>query len=354
VSVIVPARNEARDLGATIESLRGQRGVDLEVLIVDDHSVDETAAIARTHAALDGRVRALSAPALPDGWCGKPHAQAYGASIATHPLLLFVDADVRFEPAAVASAVAELERRRVDLVTLIPATELGSFWERAVQPVMAAVIFYGVSFARVNDPADPQSMGIGAFLLVRRSAYDAAGGHLAIRDRIVDDYALADSVKRAGGTIWLADGGDLLSIRMYHSFAELWRGWSKNLYAGLRLPVRIRVGRRERVIVKDRPLVVLALLWGYLVSTFVLPIALPIWVAMTPTHPAVALTTYGVSAAFVVAWTSLCRRLGIGRAWALAVPLGASVVAAIALNSTWRARVGGGLVWRGRRYASGQ
>jgi hypothetical protein len=118
--------------------------------------------------------------------------------------------------------------------------------------------------------------------------------------------------------------------------------------------VRIRVGRRERVIVKDRPLVVLALLWGYLVSTFVLPIALPIWVAMTPTHPAVALTTYGVSAAFVVAWTSLCRRLGIGRAWALAVPLGASVVAAIALNSTWRARVGGGLVWRGRRYASGQ
>jgi chlorobactene glucosyltransferase len=354
VSVIIPARNEARDLGATIESLRGQRGVDLEVLIVDDHSVDETAAIAQRHAALDARVRALSAPTLPDGWCGKPHAQAYGASIATHPLLLFADADVQFVPAAVASAVEELERRGVDLVTLIPATELGSFWERAVQPVMAAVIFYGVSFARVNDPADPQSMGIGAFLLVRRSVYDAAGGHQAIRDRIVDDYALADSVKRAGGTLWLADGGDLVSIRMYHSFAELWRGWSKNLYAGLRLPVRIRVGRRERVIVDDRPLVVLGLLWGYLVSTFMLPIALPIWVTLTPTHPAVLVATYGVSAAFVVAWTSLCRRLAIGRAWALAAPLGAVVVAAIALNSTWRARLGGGLVWRGRRYAAGR
>ncbi|MFZ5861520.1 MAG: glycosyltransferase [Nitrospirota bacterium] len=354
VSVIIPARNEARDLGATIESLQRQRGVTLEVLIVDDHSVDETAAIARRYAAGDPRVRALAAPTLPDGWCGKPHAQAYGAAHATHPLLLFADADVRFAPAALVSAVAELERRGVDLVTLIPATELGSFWERAVQPVMAAVIFYGVSFTRVNDPADPQSMGVGAFLLVRRSAYDAAGGHQTIRDRIVDDYALADSVKRAGGALWLADGGDLLSIRMYHSFAELWRGWSKNLYAGLHLPVRIRVGRRERVIVNDRPLVVLGLLWGYLVSTFILPIALPFWVMLTPPHPAVALATYGVSAAFVAAWGSLCRRLGIGRAWALAIPLGAVVVAAIALNSTWRARLGGGLVWRGRRYVAGR
>jgi chlorobactene glucosyltransferase len=354
VSVIIPARNEARDLGKTIESLQRQQGVRLEVLIVDDHSVDETAAIARRHAALDPRVRALSAPTLPDGWCGKPHAQAYGASIATHPLLLFADADVRFAPAALASAVEELERRRVDLVTLIPATELGSFWERAVQPVMAAVIFYGVSFARVNDPADPQSMGVGAFLLVRRSTYDAAGGHQAIRDRIVDDYALADSVKRAGGKLWLADGGDLLSIRMYHSFAELWRGWSKNLYEGLRLPVRLRVGRRERVIVNDRPLVVLGLLCGYLVSTFILPIAMPIWVTLTPTHPAVSLATYGVSAVFVVAWTSLCRRLGIGRVWALVLPLGALVVAAIALHSTWRARLGGGLLWRGRQYRAGQ
>ncbi|MFZ5876011.1 MAG: glycosyltransferase [Nitrospirota bacterium] len=354
VSVVIPARNEARDLGATIESLLGQRGVELEVLIVDDHSVDGTAAIARRYAALDSRVRALSAPTLPDGWCGKPHAQAYGVSLATRPLLLFADADVRFAPAAVASAVRELERRGVDLVTLLPATELRSFWERAVQPVMAAVIFYGVSFTRVNDPADPQSMGVGAFLLVRRSTYDAAGGHHAIRDRIVDDYALAESVKRAGGKLWLADGGDLLSIRMYHSFAELWRGWSKNLYAGLRLPVRVRVGRRERILVNDRPLVVLGLLWGYLASTFILPIALPIWVTLTPTHPIVALATYGASAAFVAAWTSLCRRIGIGRAWALALPVGALAVAAIALNSTWRARVGGGLVWRGRQYRAGR
>jgi chlorobactene glucosyltransferase len=354
VSVIIPARNEERDLGKTIESLQRQQGVDLEVLIVDDHSVDETAAIAKRYAAVDSRVRPLSAPTLPEGWCGKPHAQSYGVAHATHSLLLFVDADVRFTPTALASAVNELERRGVDLVTLMPATELGSFWERAVQPVMAAVIFYGVSFARVNDHADPQSMGVGAFLLVRRSAYDAAGGHQAIRGRIIDDYALAESVKRAGGKLLLADGGDLLLIRMYHSFAELWRGWSKNLYEGLRLPVRVRVGGRDRIVVNDRPLVVMMLLGGYLVSTFLLPIALPILVTLTPTPPAVMLATYSVSAVFVVAWTSLCRRLGIARAWALALPLGALVVAAIALNSTWRARLGGGPMWRGRQYRAGQ
>jgi chlorobactene glucosyltransferase len=354
VSVIIPARNEARDLGGTIESLQRQQGVNLELLIVDDHSVDETAAIAKRYAAVDPRVRVVSAPTLPDGWCGKPHAQAYGAASATNQLLLFADADVRFSPTALVSAVDELERRRVDLVTLIPATELGSFWERAVQPVMVAVIFYGVNVARVNDPGDPRSMGVGAFLLVRRSAYEAAGGHQAIRDRIVDDYALAESVKRAGGTLWLADGGDLLSIRMYHSFAELWRGWSKNVYVGLRLPVWVRVAGRDRVVLNDRPLVVLGLLWGYLLATFVLPIAMPLWVALTPTNPVIVLATYGVSAAFVAAWASLCRRFGVGRAWALALPLGALVVAAIALYSTWHARVGGGLRWRGRQYPVGR
>jgi chlorobactene glucosyltransferase len=354
VSVIIPARNEARDLGGTIESLQRQHGVNLELLIVDDHSDDETAAIATRYAAVDPRVRVFSAPTLPDGWCGKPHAQAYGVAHSSHPLLLFADADVRFAPTAILAAVAELERRRVDLVTLIPATELGSFWERAVQPVMVAVIFYGVNVARVNDPGDPRSMGVGAFLLVRRAAYEAAGGHQAIRDRIVDDYALAASVKRAGGKLCLADGGDLLSIRMYHSFPELWRGWSKNLYEGLRLPVWVRVAGRDHVVLNDRPLVVLWLLWGYVIVTFILPIVIPIWVALTPTNPAIVLVTYGMSAAFVAAWASLCRRIGIGRAWALALPLGALVVAAIALYSTWCARVGGGLRWRGRQYTVGR
>ncbi len=350
VSVIIPARNEARDLGGTLESLLRQQGVDLEVLIVDDHSVDDTAAIAQRYAAADARVRFLSAPLLPSGWCGKPHAQAHGAAHARHRLLLFVDADVRFAPTAVASAVAALMNREVDLVTLLPKAELGSFWERAVQPVMAAVIFYGVSFARVNDPSNPQSVGIGAFVLVRRSVYDAAGGHTAIRDRIVDDYALAQAVKQAGGRLWLADGRDAVSIRMYHSLAEIWRGWSKNLYEGLKLPVWIWLGGRDRYVLPNRPLVVLGLLLGYLLATFVVPMILPLWAAMTSSDPVIIAAVWGLFAVFFAAWAVLCRTVEISPRWALILPLGALVVAAIALSSAWSARFGRGLAWRGRRY----
>lgn len=350
VSVIIPARNEARGLGATIESLRLQQGVDLEVLIVDDHSVDETATIARRYATADPRVRFLRAPTLPDGWCGKPHAQAHGAAHARHSLLLFADADVRFAPAAVASAVAALEHRGLDLITLLPAAELHSFWERAVQPVMASIIFYSVSFAKVNDPTDPQSVGVGAFLLVRRSTYDAAGGHAAIRDRIVDDYALAQSIKRAGGRLWLADGRDLLSIRMYHSLREIWHGWSKNLYEGLRLPVWVPIGKRDHYLLQDRPLVVLALLLGYLVMTFVLPLIVPLWVTIKNANPIMIAAAWGLFTMFLTGWALLCHRVGIGRGWALAIPVGALVVAGIAINSTWQARARGGLVWRGRQY----
>lgn len=354
VSVIIPARNEARDLGATIESLQRQQGVDLELLVVDDHSVDETAAVARRYAVADPRVRVLAAPPLPTGWLGKPHAQAYGAAHATHPLLLFADADVRFSPTAVCSAVNELERRHVDLLTLIPAVELGTFWERAVQPVMAALIVYGVSFAKVNDPADPQSVGVGAFMLVRRSAYDRAGGHAAIRDRIVDDYALAQAIKRTGGPVWLADGRDVVAIRMYHSLGELWRGWSKNLYEGLKLPLWIRALGRDWYVLGDRPLLVLGLLCLHLGATFVLPAIMPVWTVAADAGLLATAAAWTLFLTFALGWSRLCRSIGIGRAWALALPLGAVVVALIALNSAWSARFGGGLVWRGRRYAVGR
>jgi cellulose synthase/poly-beta-1,6-N-acetylglucosamine synthase-like glycosyltransferase len=353
VSVIIPARNEARDLGATIESVLLQQGVDLEVLIVDDHSVDETAAIARHYAAVDRRVRLLPAPSLPDAWCGKPHAQAHGAAHATHSLLLFADADVRFAPAAVASAVSALENRGVDLVTLLPAAELQSFWERAVQPVMASIIFYSVSFAKVNDPADPQSVGVGAFLLVRRSIYDAVGGHAAIRNRIVDDYALAQTIKRAGGRLWLADGRDLISIRMYHSLGEIWRGWSKNLYEGLRLPSGFILGNELLSVTGPSP-VVLGLLLGYLVTTFGLPVVVPFWATIKSTDPMTIAAAWGLFVAFLTGWASLCHRVGIGRGWAPALPVGALVVAGIAMNSAGPARAGGGLVWRGRQYRVSQ
>lgn len=350
VSVIIPARNEARDIGSTVESLRVQRGVDLEVLVVDDHSSDATASIVAGLAAEDPRVRLLTAPLLPTGWLGKPHALAYGASEAQYPWLLFVDADIRFAPDAVASAVLEAEARHVDLLTLVPRTICGGFWERVIQPVMAAVLFYGVCFAKVNDPVDSQSVGIGAFLLIRREAYTAVGGHAAIRDRIVDDYALAQRVKRAGRPIWLADGGDLIAIRMYHGLAEIWRGWSKNLYDGLRLPIWVRVAGYEWYLFEDRPVLVLGFFIAFLTGLFLLPPVTLLWALVAHQEGPTLAMAWGVTALFLLFGGMVCRGVGLSPGWVATFPLGAAMIIAMAVNSVWQALVRGGPIWRGRRY----
>jgi glycosyltransferase involved in cell wall biosynthesis len=350
VSVIIPARNEARDIQATLDSLSRQRGIELEILVVDDQSTDQTAATVARCAEQDGRIQLLAAPPLPPGWLGKPHAMAHGASRASHPWLLFADADVRFVPEAIAAAVAEAERRRADLLTLLPRAILESFWERTIQPVIACLILFGISFAKVNDPANRQSVGVGAFLLVRRATYDAIGGHAAIRDRVVDDYALAQRVKRAGGRIWLADGRDLIAIRMYHGFTEIWRGWSKNLYDGLKLPIWVPLGRRDWYLFEDRPLVVLLLLTVFLTATFVVPLLAPVWAVSTGASLTATALAWSVCGLFVVFGAALCRRLDLGPGWLAALPLGGLVALAIALNSAWQTLARGGPTWRGRRY----
>jgi len=350
VSVVIPARNEARDIGSTVESLRAQWGVELEIVVVDDHSSDATAAIVAQLASADPRVRLLAAPALPPGWLGKPHALAYGAAQARYPWLLFADADVRFSPRALASAVLEAQARRVDLLTLVPRPVFGGFWERAIQPVMATVLFAGICFAKVNDPADPQSMGIGAFLLVRREAYDAIGGHAAIRDRVVDDYALAQSVKRAGRRIWLADGGALLALRMYHGLGETWRGWSKNLYDGLKLPIWVRVAGYEWYVLEQRPLIVLGFFIAFLTGLFLLPPLTLLWALVTHQEGPTQAMAWGASALFLLFGGMVCRGVGLSPGWAMALPLGSVVTIAMAVNSAWQTVARGGPVWRGRRY----
>jgi len=348
--VIIPARNEARDIRLTVDSLRAQRGVEMDVLVVDDHSSDATASIIAELAAKDHRIRLLTAPQLPPGWLGKPHALAYGVSRAKHSWLLFVDADVQLAPDAVATAVLAAQARHADLLTLVPRPILGGFWERAIQPVMAAVLFYGVCFAKVNDPADPQSAGIGAFLLIRREAYDAVGGHAAIRDRVIDDYALAQMVKRAGRRIWLADGGDLIAIRMYHGLSEIWRGWSKNLYDGLRLPVWIHIGKHQWYLFENRPVVVLGLLVTFLTGAFLFPLGALAWALVTHQEGPEMAMAWSAGALFLLFGGVLCRGIGLFPGWMAVFPLGAAVTIAIAINSAWQVLGRGGPVWRGRRY----
>lgn len=234
ISVIVPARDEQRDVEQTIRLLRGQQYPDVEIVAVDDRSRDGTAAAMARGADGDPRVTIIAGSEPPEGWLGKPWACAQGAARASGEWLCFTDADVRFAPGALSSALAFAESAGTGGATLSPLLRCETFWERTVQPVATLAITALIAPPALSQRPDaPISLAAGAFILVRRELYERAGGHAAVRDRVADDLALGRAIKRAGGLLVLGHGDDLLEVRMYHGHRELWRGWRKNAAYGL-------------------------------------------------------------------------------------------------------------------------
>ena len=187
------------------------------------NSQDGTAAAVERFSAQDSRVRLASAGALPDGWVGKPHACWRGALLAECDWLCFVDADVRAAPQLVAAAVTAAEAQGIDMLSLQPLQELGSFWERTIMPAGLLVLACAKSLnAGAEDAVN------GQFLLIRRTAYFQVGGHSAVRAEIAEDKALAARVKEAGFDFRVLAAERLARTRMYRNFASLWEGLSKN------------------------------------------------------------------------------------------------------------------------------
>ncbi|MBI4389848.1 MAG: glycosyltransferase, partial [Nitrospinae bacterium] len=237
ISVCVPARNEERGIRACLESLLRQDYPRFEVIAVDDNSTDATPAIVESLAAGDPRLTLARGEALPEGWFGKPYALHQAYRRAQGEYLLFTDADPAFRPFALTAAMYVMRRDNLDVLTLLPGTEFGSFWERAVQPVIFGFIAALTRFRKVNGRDHPDAMGIGAFMLFRRDAYERIGGHERVRQEIVEDIALAKCAKREGLNLLIADGKRVYSIRMYHSFREIWLGWRKNMFVAMKQSV---------------------------------------------------------------------------------------------------------------------
>jgi glycosyltransferase involved in cell wall biosynthesis len=225
ISVIVPARNEQASLGACLESLVRQAGVDFEIVVVDDASTDRTAEIAGSF----HQVRLLAAPPVPAGWTGKNNAVAAGARSTRGEWLLFTDADTIHAPGSLARALSEARGQKASLLSYSPEQEVHGFWEKAVMPVIFAELAASYQPAQVSDPASPAAAANGQYLLVSRAVYQAVGGHEAVAGDLLEDVALARAVKRAGHRIFFRFGGDAVRTRMYRSFAQLREGWTKNL-----------------------------------------------------------------------------------------------------------------------------
>jgi glycosyltransferase involved in cell wall biosynthesis len=242
VSVLVPARNEEQSIRAAVESALASVGVRVEVLVMDDHSEDRTAEIVEH---LSGgqnsgyrTVRLLHAPSLPAGWNGKQHACARLAEAASHDWLVFMDADVRLEPDALARMVAFMEQNDMDLGSGIPRQVTGSFWEKLVIPQIHFLLlgFLPLRRARKRWHKAAYGAGCGQLFIAHRDAYERSGGHAAIRSSRHDGIKLPRLFRRMGYRTDLFDATDLASCRMYRNGGEVWRGFMKNATEGLGAP----------------------------------------------------------------------------------------------------------------------
>jgi chlorobactene glucosyltransferase len=241
VAAIVPARNEAANIGLCLDGLLAQDIPGLRIYVIDDGSTDGTSQILEERArSLGDRLVLISGGggALPEGWFGKPwacHRAALRALQDQPDWLLFVDADVRLEPRCASAAVGHAEARGLALLSGFGSLELVTFWEKVLQPVIAGMIISGADLDRVNDPARRPRPPIanGQLLLFSRAGYEAVGGHEAVARNVLDDVGLAAAVVDKGLDYHILYMTTLFRCRMYTGLGEIWSGWSKNLYAGL-------------------------------------------------------------------------------------------------------------------------
>ena len=336
ISVLIPARDEGRNLAACLEGALAQGEVVAEVLVYDDHSRDETPAIINDYSGRDARVKSVASASLPPGWCGKTFACARLAATARGEWLLFIDADARLCEDAAARMLAEADARRLTLLSCWPALELRGFWERLLMPLLNFVVFtlYPAPLALSRRTDASLGLAHGACLLVHARTYARLGGHASVRSELFEDVRLAQ-VWRAGGEAGLClDGQGVVSVRMYRSLAEIWCGFQKNFFPAFRRESSFWLFMATHSIVLLLPFILAPLFWETRGATVF---------AVLATVAACTLAMRAVLALrFSHPWWSVVLH-----------PLGETVLLALGLSSWWHCKSGRGVVWKGRRYRAG-
>ena len=339
VSIIIPARNESVNIKTVVRSILRSAYHPFELLVVDDRSIDDTAAVVERLAAEDTRVRLVRGAELPEGWYGKPWACVQGYRAASGDILLFTDADTRHEPELLGRAVGALRAVQADLVTVAPHQLCESFWERIVMPQIWLLLGLRYHPDSVNHARRERDViANGQFIMTTREAYEAVGTHATVGREVVEDLALAQAYFRAGRKLHFAFADRLMETRMYTNLAELTEGWSKNVYLGGR-----RSFPHEPVL---RALVPATLAAG--IGFWLVPIAALLLTGGHGGLGAAAIAATALSAAF---WMLVSFGMRIPVAYGLGYPLGAAMALFIVARSTWRG--GRKVVWRGRTYGGG-
>lgn len=341
VSVIIPARNEARNIGRCIRSVLTTSYPNCEVVVVDDQSTDATGVIARKIASSDARVSVIDNTPPPAGWFGKQWACTTGAHAARGSILCFADADTTHSPDLLTRCVNAILRRKADLFSVLGTQELGSFWERLIQPQIFGLLAmrYGGTESITNSPHARDKLANGQCLFVTRSAYDELGGHSLVKSHVADDMMMAQRFFRHGKHVVLEEGLNQLSTRMYTSLGELVHGWGKNVFAGGRDSVPM--GKIGRLFFP------FALLAGPLSA--VIPVLVLLLSPVVAFPPAVTAWAAIVAGVLLVWWLVAYSRIDESLIYAFMYPVGAAVVLYIFARAVLR---GQNVQWKGREYVS--
>jgi glycosyltransferase involved in cell wall biosynthesis len=328
ITVIVPARNEAADIAATLHSLLEQDYPNLQIIAVDDRSTDQTGDLIDTIASQHpGKLRALHVTELPPGWLGKTHAMALAARQAPTDYLLFTDADVLFRSDAIRRALAHAIATSADYLVTIPTTLIHRWDEAAILGFFQIFALWGARPWRVGDPKSKRdALGIGAFNLLRRSAYLQIGGFESLRMEIIEDLALASRIKHGGLAQHVVFGRGLVSLHWASGVAGLAGIMTKNLFSAFRFRI-----------------------WLALLGCFWLLIFCVAPAAGLFFHPT-RLPAIFTFAAVVLAYWLMSRHSRISTWNALFFPLGALVFVFTLLYSMVITLKRGGVTWRGTFY----
>jgi chlorobactene glucosyltransferase len=340
VSVIIPARNEARNIERCVRSILTSTYPGFEVIVVDDHSADGTGDIARSIAEGDSRVRVIENPDLPEGWFGKQWACQNGAAAARGQIICFADADTTQSSDLLTRSVNAIQRRGADLFSIAGKQEMGTFWERLIQPMIFSIMLarYGGTESVTNSSRVSDKIANGQCLFVRRSVYDAFGGHALVKSHVADDLMMAQRFFARGKKVVLMEGVDQLSTRMYTSLRELVHGWGKNVFAGGRDSVPFGVA--------GQILFPFLLLLAPLIS-LVPPLVLVASIFIVMPH-AVDLWAMVSTIALLIWWVFVYREMDESPLYAILSPLGAAVLFYIFLRAVVR---GKRVAWKGREYS---
>jgi len=343
VSIILAARNEEDALPAALNSLLALDYPNYEIILVDDDSRDRTGAIADEWTgkpAARGRLKVFHDKHLPPDWQGKVHALHLAANAAAGEWILATDADLVFHPSILRVAMSCALERGVQLLSIVPEFEFGSFWEKVVLPAFSFLISSLFPLHRVNDPTSSRALAAGAFILMKHEDLNALGGYARLRKVLIEDLRLAELFKRHGRRIYLAASRGLFHTRMYSSGGEMFEGLSRSAFEGSGFSV---------------PKILGAMFLANLLAVFP-------WVALVARilrdlrsggaalHDPALLVAFLACAIASPVYLPFIRHLRVPVLYVFALPLATLFYSCVAINSALAGIIGRGVPWKGRRY----